>query len=123
VFEIARKIPASYRVNHHTTKYVFRKAMEGIVPEAVLNRPKLGFPVPLGHWLKGRFGDSVLEQIEGSGISDWIRMDSVKAMLRKHREGAGNYSRKLWTLYVFALWHSMFIGKNRIRHGAANQFP
>jgi asparagine synthase (glutamine-hydrolysing) len=114
VFEIARKIPASYRVTRHTTKHVFRKAMEGIVPKDVLNRPKLGFPVPLGHWLKGRFGDSVLEQMEGSGISDWIRMDSVKAMLRMHREGAGNYSRKLWTLYVFALWHSTFIEKNRV---------
>lgn len=51
VFEIARKIPSSYRVTNKTTKYVLRKAMEDIVPNHVLNRPKLGFPVPLKKWL------------------------------------------------------------------------
>ncbi|MDB4868436.1 MAG: asparagine synthase [Cohnella sp.] len=111
VFEIARKIPASYRIAQHTTKYVFRKAMRGIVPDDVLTRPKLGFPVPLRHWLHGEFGDRMLEQMEASGISEWIRMDHARAMLTKHRQGVGNYSRKLWTLYIFSLWHSMFIRK------------
>ncbi|WP_080837517.1 asparagine synthase (glutamine-hydrolyzing) [Cohnella massiliensis] len=115
VFEVARKIPTAYRISNHTTKYVLRRAMEGIVPAHVLDRPKLGFPVPLKHWLYSELGDIMVEQMSDSGISEWIQMDYVRNMLKLHREDAGDYSRKLWTLYIFSLWHSIYIQKHMSR--------
>ena len=53
VFEVAETIPYDLKVSHGTTKYALRKAMEQIVPAHVLNRRKLGFPVPTRHWLAG----------------------------------------------------------------------
>lgn len=109
LYEVARRIPAKYRIAEGTTKYIFRKAMEGIIPDAILHRPKLGFPVPMRDWLKGAAGDRVLEEIASGGIEDYIRIEAMQAMLKKHRDGQGDYSRRLWTIYMFALWHATYM--------------
>ncbi|WP_125665985.1 asparagine synthase (glutamine-hydrolyzing) [Paenibacillus baekrokdamisoli] len=112
LFNIARKIPTSYRIANGTTKFVLRKAMEGIVPDHALNRSKLGFPVPLRRWLHTEIGDTILEQIAGSNASQWFQMDHINDMLKKHRAGSGDYSRKIWTIYIFSLWHSLYINNS-----------
>jgi asparagine synthase (glutamine-hydrolysing) len=109
LFEVARRIPAKYRIANGTTKYIFRKAMEGIIPDFILNRPKLGFPVPLRTWLQGEMGNMLLEQIKASGIEDYINIQAVEKMVQKHRGGQGDYARRIWTIYVFALWHKTFM--------------
>src|SRR5699024_10425429 len=53
VFKVAETLPVDQRIAGGTTKYALRKAMELIVPPHVLNRRKLGFPVPIRHWLAG----------------------------------------------------------------------
>ncbi|MCM3269404.1 asparagine synthase (glutamine-hydrolyzing) [Paenibacillus elgii] len=111
VYEVARRIPAKYRIAEGTTKYVFRKAMEGIIPDFILNRPKLGFPVPMRDWLKGPQGNVVMEQIAASGIDNYIQMDTVRAMLGNHQSGKGDYARRIWTIYMFALWHAAYMGE------------
>jgi asparagine synthase (glutamine-hydrolysing) len=109
LYEVARKIPARYRIAEGTTKYIFRKAMEGIIPDFILNRPKLGFPVPLRDWLKGNQGKVILEQIEASGIEDYINMETIRHMMGKHQSGKGDYARRIWTVYMFALWHTTYM--------------
>jgi asparagine synthase (glutamine-hydrolysing) len=109
LFELARTIPTAYRLGGGTTKYVFRKAMEGIIPDFILNRPKLGFPVPLRDWLKGRRGGELLEQIRDFGIDGSIRLSEVERMLTLHQNGQGDYSRLLWAVYIFGLWHSTYL--------------
>lgn len=113
LYEVARRIPAKYRIAEGTTKYVFRKAMEGIIPDFILNRPKLGFPVPMRDWMKGPRGRQIVEQIEGSGIGDYIRMDTVRSMLDGHRSGQGDYARRIWTIYMFALWHTTYMKEEK----------
>ncbi len=114
LFEVARRIPMSYRLAQGTTKHIFRKAMEGIIPDFILNRPKLGFPVPLREWLQGPMGLSLLEQIQASGIGDYVNIKQVEQMLHLHRRGQGDYARKIWVIYVFALWHVTYLGKSSI---------
>lgn len=109
LFEVARRIPAKYRIAGGTTKYVFRKAMQGIIPDFILDRPKLGFPVPLRDWMKGKSGLAVLEQIKASGIDEYINISAVESMLAKHRAGQGDYARRIWTIYIFALWHVAYM--------------
>ena len=60
VFEVASQIPSDMKTSHGTTKYILRKAVEGIVPDHVLTRKKLGFPVPIRHWLKNEMYDWAL---------------------------------------------------------------
>lgn len=110
LFELARQIPASYLTAKGTTKYVFRQAMQEIVPAFVLHRPKLGFPVPLRHWLAQRAtAASLYEQIAASGIGAYIQLDEVSRMVQAHLEGRGDYARRIWTIYTFALWYTSFL--------------
>jgi asparagine synthase (glutamine-hydrolysing) len=109
LYELTRKIPAEYRLAEGTTKYIFRKAMEGIIPDFILNRPKLGFPVPLRDWLKGSQSTVMLEQIQASGIGGYFDMAEVERMVAMHRSGQGDYARKLWVIYIFALWHATYV--------------
>lgn len=120
IFEIARKIPAKYRISGGTTKFVLRQAMEGVVPRQVLNRPKLGFPVPLSKWLMTPIGDRMIEQIISSGVEDWFLLGNVQGMLMKHRQGDGDYSRKLWTIYIFSLWKMIYIQPSGLRQVMVN---
>lgn len=109
LFELARRIDVGNRIAGGTTKYVFRRAMEGIIPDFILNRPKLGFPVPLRDWLKGANGGRMLEEIRASGIDDLVHMGEVERMLREHRNGREDYARRLWVIYMFALWHGTYL--------------
>lgn len=115
VFELASQIPATYRIAKGTTKYVLRKAMEGIVPDFVLHRPKLGFPVPLRQWLKGKSGMRLFEQITSGKAQYYFNLPYVEKLLKAHREGQADYSRHLWTIFIFAMWHQQFVEASHIQ--------
>jgi asparagine synthase (glutamine-hydrolysing) len=114
VFRIASTLPVHQRVTKQTTKYALRRALEQIVPPHVLNRRKLGFPVPTRHWLAEQLHDWARQIIEESQTDEWLDKRQVLAMLAAHRENQRNgsavdHSRKLWTLLVFMIWHGIFV--------------
>jgi asparagine synthase (glutamine-hydrolysing) len=115
VFKVAEQIPleqkiSSGRGNAQTTKYALRKALEGIVPDHVLHRAKLGFPVPLRHWLRGtELFDWAQMQIADSQTDHLLDKAAIKTMLDDHREGRSDHSRRLWTLLIFMVWHGIFV--------------
>jgi len=109
VFEFAATIPTKYKIAHGTTKYVLREAMKDLLPPDVKMRKKLGFPVPIRVWLRDEFYHWAKEIIETSRVDDYINKDTVRAMLEMHKEGKGDYSRKLWTILVFMVWHQIYV--------------
>lgn len=64
-------------------------------------------------WMKGPRGQQIVEQIEGSGIEEYIRLDTVRSMLNAHRSGQGDYARRIWTIYMFALWHMTYMNEQK----------
>jgi asparagine synthase (glutamine-hydrolysing) len=114
VFGVASSIPTALKLADNTTKYALRRAIADIVPAHVLNRPKLGFPVPIRHWLKDTMYDWAHEIIADSQAQAFIDRDHALALLAAHRDGPHDYSRKIWTLLVFLIWHGIFI-EERIR--------
>lgn len=109
VAEFAAKIPEKYRVKGSTTKYVLREAMRGIIPASVVDRPKLGFPVPLKHWIKDPLYEPIRETLASGDLSPWIDQKAAIRLLDEHRTGKIDYSRKIWALYIFAHWHEQFM--------------
>jgi asparagine synthase (glutamine-hydrolysing) len=114
VFAVGSSIPTDQKITKETTKYALRRALELIVPEHVLNRPKLGFPVPIRHWLKDVMYDWARAIVQESQADDLIDKAEVLRLLDAHRAGPHDYSRKIWTLLVFLIWHGIFI-EQRIR--------
>jgi asparagine synthase (glutamine-hydrolysing) len=114
VFEVARSIPVDLKLTKETTKYALRRAIEEIVPAHVINRPKLGFPVPTRPWLKDVMYDWARQIINESGTDHLIDTRAALELLAAHRDGTIDYSRKIWTLLVFMIWHGIFV-EGRIR--------
>jgi asparagine synthase (glutamine-hydrolysing) len=111
VFEIASKIPTSLKTANGTTKYVLRKAAEGIVPEHVLNRKKLGFPVPIRHWLKAEMNEWAKTIIRESDTDYLLNKTYVLQLLEDHCQGKADNSRKIWTVLMFMVWHQVYVEK------------
>ena len=114
VFKVAGTLPVDQRVTKATTKYALRRALEQIVPPHVLNRRKLGFPVPTRHWLAEDLHEWARQVIEESQTDEWLDRRQILWMLDEHRDNqragsAVDYSRKLWTLLVFMVWHGIFV--------------
>ncbi|WP_153506185.1 asparagine synthase (glutamine-hydrolyzing) [Cumulibacter manganitolerans] len=109
VFALASTIPVDQKVTKETTKYALRQALRQVVPAHIFNRRKLGFPVPTRHWLKDEMYDWARQIIRGSGAGHLIDLPAIEAMLEAHRAGPLDYSRKIWTVLVFLIWHAIFI--------------
>jgi asparagine synthase (glutamine-hydrolysing) len=109
VFEVASRIDPKHKIANQTTKYVLREAMRGIIPDHVLHRKKLGFPVPIRHWLKNELYDWADGLIRESETEHLFNKTYLLNQLEAHRQGKLDYSRKLWTVLIFMLWHQIYI--------------
>ncbi|KAA2267113.1 asparagine synthase (glutamine-hydrolyzing) [Solihabitans fulvus] len=114
VFRIAASIPVDQKLAGGTTKYALRRALAKIIPAHVLNRPKLGFPVPIRLWLRNEMYDWARGIIADSRTDELLDKRAVLALLEEHKAGQFDRSRQLWALLVFMLWHGIFV-ENRIK--------
>ena len=92
------------------TKRALRTAMSEVLPEAAAERAKLGFPVPIGHWLKGDaygFADRLLREAQ---TGQWVNREAALDLLQAFRAGDRAVNeRHLWVLIVFSLWHQIYV--------------
>lgn len=109
VFELARHIPVHEKIANGTTKHILRETFQSLLPEDVLGRKKLGFPVPMRNWLKDEIYDWAKNLIFESDTDYLLHKDNVLALLDAHANEKGDYSRKLWTILVFMKWHQVHL--------------
>src|SRR6185436_20361551 len=105
VAEFAAALPAAYKLRGLTTKYLLKRALKGLVPRENLSRRKMGFGVPIGHWLrgelKGLLTDSILsEKAQSRG---YFNFETVRHLADEHIEGRRDYAPQLWTLMMLEL--------------------
>ncbi|HEY7815632.1 MAG TPA: asparagine synthase C-terminal domain-containing protein, partial [Nakamurella sp.] len=109
VFEVARTVPADQKVTKNTTKLALRRAMELVVPPHVLHRRKLGFPVPIRHYLAEGSYEWARDIITSAHTDEYLDPAAVLAMLDAHRAGEADHSRRIWMILVFQIWHAIFV--------------
>jgi asparagine synthase (glutamine-hydrolysing) len=114
VFRVASALPLDLRITRDSTKVALRRALRDVVPPHVLERRKLGFPVPIRVWLKDEMYEWAHDIITQSQTEHLIDRPYALSLLDGHRAGPHDHSRKLWTLLVFMLWHGIFV-EERIR--------
>jgi asparagine synthase (glutamine-hydrolysing) len=114
VFEVASRLPRYMKLAGGTTKFALRQALKRIIPPHVLNRRKLGFPVPIRLWLREEMYDWARAIIAESQTDEHIDRRAVMDLLDEHRTGERDRSRQLWAILVFMLWHGIFV-ENRIK--------
>src|SRR5213594_3300711 len=116
--EFAQTIPPELNLRGETTKYLFKRAMRGILPDQIIERRKHGFAVPLGRWFRGRLGPFVRELLlsERSRRRGIFNAAYIEELVRRHDRGR-NLDFHLWTLISFELWCRTFLD-NRGQAGA-----
>jgi asparagine synthase (glutamine-hydrolysing) len=94
-------------------KFIFKKAMEPMVPHQILNRRKWGFIVPIEEWFRGslrEFGRELLLD-SGNQKSGLFDPQYVGIIWKDHQSGKRNYGTHLWTILMFELWYGKFMGQ------------
>jgi asparagine synthase (glutamine-hydrolysing) len=109
VLQAACEVPADQKIAGGTTKFALRRALQGLVPPHVLEREKLGFPVPIRQWLRNEMHDWARGIVAESATDRWLDKGAVLRMLEAHYRGQADHSRRLWALLCFMIWHGIFI--------------
>jgi asparagine synthase (glutamine-hydrolysing) len=110
--EFAATIPAGLRLRRGTTKYIFRRALRGIVPDAVIDRPKRGFAIPLGRWFRGQLREFARDLLlsETSRSRRIFQPGYIEELARRPHKGyEADLDLELWTLISFELWCRTFL--------------
>jgi asparagine synthase (glutamine-hydrolysing) len=111
--EFAATIPPEMKMKGITTKYIFKRAMEGILPKEILYRPKRGFAVPLSKWFRGQLGPFVRDLLlSQKSIERGIFRKSYIERLIELNDRGRSMDLPLWTLITFELWCRRFIDES-----------
>jgi asparagine synthase (glutamine-hydrolysing) len=111
VIEFAASLPQNLKLRGLTTKYVLKKALRKLLPNENLNRSKMGFGVPVGHWFRGKMQPFLREVIlsEKASRRGLFKPEGVRQLIELHSHGERDYSQQLWTLLMLELWFNRFI--------------
>jgi asparagine synthase (glutamine-hydrolysing) len=109
--EFVATLPQRMKLRGLTTKYVLRQAMTGVLPEEILSRKKMGFPVPVGAWFRGRYKGVLDEYVLGARARERGLFDEryVRTLVDQHVGATHNHSERLWALVNFELWQRIYI--------------
>lgn len=124
--EFTAQLPERLKLRGWTTKYILRRSMKDVLPSEIINRPKMGFPVPLGKWLRESYRSVVdefvlSERVMARGI---FNRHAVERLVNEHQEGISNHADRLWALITFEVWLRQFIdGEKGESNDQAERIP
>jgi asparagine synthase (glutamine-hydrolysing) len=112
IAEFAFGLPRDLLIRQNRGKWILRRALSAYLPEKMFERPKMGFSVPMGRWLRGPLRDwaeSLLETtaLEADGL---LNAAPIRSVWRRHLRGAGGYENQLWTVLMFQAWRQRWMG-------------
>jgi asparagine synthase (glutamine-hydrolysing) len=111
VMAVAEKIPTRWRVTKENTKFAMRKAAEASTPARTAQKKKLGFPVPIRVWLREeKYQDKIKKAFTSDAAEQFFNTEKLLELLSKHASGEYDYSRKIWTVYIFLVWYEEYFG-------------
>ena len=121
VAEFAWRLPLSMRIRHRQSKWILRQVLYRYVPQSIVDRPKSGFGIPLGTWLRGPLRDWAESLLEESRLRQegYFQPVPIAKMWREHLSGRANWEYCLWDILMFQAW----LDQNRRDHGGAFLAP
>ncbi|MFQ5887594.1 MAG: asparagine synthase (glutamine-hydrolyzing) [Candidatus Hydrothermarchaeales archaeon] len=111
--EFVSGLPTVYKLNGLKTKYLFKKAAKGILPEKIVHRPKKGFGIPISHWLAGELKDFMLDYLGEERIKrqGFFNFSYINNLIEGHLAKKSDNRKLLWPLLVFQIWYERFMGR------------
>jgi asparagine synthase (glutamine-hydrolysing) len=109
--EFAAALPNASKIHGKGGKTLLRSAMRGVLPDAIIDRPKKGFPIPIASWLRTSLRQFTRDALlaPNSACSRYLDRDETSRLVHEHEQGRVDRSQEIWTLLVFEFWHRQFI--------------
>lgn len=109
--ELVATIPSHLKLNGRKSKYIFKKAMSGLLPEGVLYRKKMGFVIPVQRWFRKEIktlSEEILfsPEARGRGLFEYT---FIEKLWQEHQQGIGNHSSVLWAVLMFEKWYERWM--------------
>ena len=111
IVEFAFRLPGELKLRGNTTKWIFKKTMERLLPEENIYRRKEGFSIPIKHWLRHELKDLMLDYLSEKRIREagYFNYPAVHSQIERHLSGKANHSHQLWALLVFEIWRDHYL--------------
>ena len=111
VIEFAASLPEKMKLRGLTTKYLLKRVLTRLLPAENLNRRKMGFGVPIGHWFRGTLQPFLRDTLvsEKALSRGLFKPQAIKQLIELHTRSERDYSHQLWTLLMLELWFQRFI--------------
>ena len=112
--ELSLQLPFNQKLRYGKSKWLLKRAMKTVLPEAVLKRRKLGFNPPAASWLRGELRALQTELLGRDVIAarGLFRPESVAQLIDQHQRGSRDYSLKIWALMVLEIWFRIYQDSN-----------
>jgi asparagine synthase (glutamine-hydrolysing) len=111
LIDFVMQIPPELKLKGQETKYIFKKAMEGIVPHEILYREKQGFGVPINEWINSNLRERIHHELQEKRTLErgYFEAKYIKTLLDEHSTNRRDHSYRLWILWMSELWHRQFV--------------
>ena len=111
VVEFCAALPPQVKTDGRRRKIALREAFRGLLPDAILDRPKRGFSIPLGAWLRGPLAVRARELLldEPKGLREFFDLAAIRRLFDAHMSGRRNHAHRLWALMIFAEWYRLMV--------------
>jgi asparagine synthase (glutamine-hydrolysing) len=106
VIEYSWRLPLSFKVKQNTGKWILRQVLDRYVPNQLMDRPKMGFSVPISDWLRQDLKEWAEDMLFSKSIIDAevFQMDALRQAWNEHLSGKSDYSHRLWAVLMFISW-------------------
>ncbi len=109
IFDIASRMPARFKVNDEQNKVAFRTAASKVLPDEIAFRKKLGFIVPIRHWMADeRYNGDVREKLASDTADLFFNREELDGIWNEYTGGNSDLWRKIWTIYAFIVWYDLY---------------
>jgi asparagine synthase (glutamine-hydrolysing) len=111
--EFTMDIPERWKVKRGEPKYLLKKAVEGLIPNDIIYRKKMGFGAPMSQWLRSDFGHAVRSSVLGSGLMrrGFFNVEYIEQLFDWHLSGRADYGLYIWTLYNVTAWYDFWVDR------------
>ena len=109
--EFAWSLPLDFKIRGGVGKWPLRQILKRYVPEELFERPKMGFGIPIGDWLRGPLRDWAEDLLSEASLSDggWFNTEAVRGNWAEHLSGRRNLVHQLWPVLMFLAWKRKWI--------------